>query len=377
MKKLKIMTVLGTRPEIIRLSEIIKELDRTFDHILVHTGQNYDDGLNAIFFRDLELRNPNHVLSVAGANGAQTVANTITAVDDMLEKERPDAFLVLGDTNSALSVYAAKRRKIPVFHMEAGNRCFDERVPEEINRRIVDHTSDINLVYSERAREYLLREGFPPEKIIKIGSPLFEVLTVHRTKILKSGVLKQLQLSAGKYFLASIHREENIADDTNFLSIMSALRAVAETYTLPIIVTTHPRTRKRLDTSGVSVPDLARFVQPFGFIDYVHLEQNAACVLSDSGTISEESSLLNFPAVNIREAHERPEATDEAVLAMSGLRPERVIQAIELARSYRYGDTRDFEVVADYAVSNVSKKVPKIILSYVDYVNRRVWMKAS
>jgi UDP-N-acetyl-L-fucosamine synthase len=375
MKKLKVLTIIGTRPEIIRLSEVLKELDRTMDHVLVHTGQNYDYELNEIFFKDLGLRAPDHFLEAAGATAIETVANTIARTDTVLATEQPDAVLVLGDTNSALGVYAAKRRKIPIFHMEAGNRCFDQRVPEEINRRIVDHTSDVNLVYSDRARQYLISEGFPQDRIIKTGSPMYEVLTAHRDAIAASNVLTEWNLEKGGYLVASFHREENVSDDKHFNAILDALSTLAETYKMPIYISTHPRTRKRIDESGRALPEALHFHPPLGLFDYVKLQQNAFCVLSDSGTISEESSILNFPAVTIREAHERPEAMDETAIIMSGLKSDHILGAVALATSYPSSDTRLFNLTPDYAVPNVSKKVARIILSYTDYVNRRVWMK--
>ncbi len=373
--KMKVLTIIGTRPEIIRLSEVIKELDRTTDHVLVHTGQNYDYELNEVFFKDLGLRKPDHFLEVAGGTPAETVARIIERVDKVLETEKPEAVLVLGDTNSALGVYPAKRRKIPIFHMEAGNRCFDQRVPEEINRRIVDHTSDINMVYSERARGYLLSEGFAPDRVIKTGSPMFEVLAAHEKEIDASKALDELGVTPGNYSIASFHREENISDEKHFMGIMDALVAITKEYNKPIFVSTHPRTRKVLEEKGIKLPDSIHFLKPFGFLDYVKLQKNAFCVLSDSGTISEESSILNFPAVNLREAHERPESMDEANVILTGLNTERILQAVALTVSYRYGKERDFRIPEDYTMPNVSKKAVKVILGYTDYVNRRVWWK--
>lgn len=374
--KLKVLTIIGTRPEIIRLSEVIKELDRTTDHILVHTGQNYDYELNEVFFKDLGLRKPDHFLEVAGGTPAETVARVIERVDQVLEKERPEAVLVLGDTNSALGVYPAKRRKIPIFHMEAGNRSFDQRVPEEINRRIVDHISDINIVYTDRQRGYLLAEGFAPDRVIKSGSPMFEVLAAHEKEIDASNVLEKLEIVPGSYLIASFHREENISSEKNFMSIVEAMIALTKVYDKPIFVSTHPRTRKVLEEKGVNLPDSVHFLKPFGFFDYVKLQKNAFCVLSDSGTISEESSILNFAAVNVREAHERPESMDEANVVLTGISTDRILQAVAITVSYRTGLERDFHVPGDYMVPNVSKKVVKVILSYTDYVNCRVWMKA-
>lgn len=372
-EKIKIMTVIGTRPEIIRLSQVIKELDRTATHILVHTGQNYDYELNEIFFRDLGLRKPDYFLSAAGANAAKTVAQIISAVDDVYEKECPDAVLVLGDTNSALSLYAAKRRKIPTFHMEAGNRCFDDRVPEEINRRVVDHMSDMNLVYSERAREYLLREGIPPDRIIKTGSPMFEVLAAHRASVDTSTIVDALGLTKSGYFVASFHREENISDEKALRGIVSALTKIATKYKMPCIVSTHPRTQKSIHEYGINASEHIRFLKPLGFFEYVKLQLDAACVISDSGTISEEASILNLPAVMIREAHERPEASDETSVIMAGVSEGRICQAVELAMQHASASERAFRLVEDYNMPNVSQKVARIILGYTDYVKRNVW----
>ncbi|MBI3572126.1 UDP-N-acetylglucosamine 2-epimerase (non-hydrolyzing) [Candidatus Kaiserbacteria bacterium] len=372
--KTKVLTILGTRPEIIRLSAVIKELDARVEHVLVHTGQNYDYELNEIFFKDLGLRKPDHFLEAAGTTAIETIANLLVKTDEILEKEKPDAVLVLGDTNSALAIYAAKRRKTPIFHMEAGNRCFDERVPEEINRRIVDHTSDINLVYSERAREYLLREGFPPDRIIKTGSPMFEVLTAHADQIKSSGVMKKLGLARGTYFVASFHREENVGTERGALRIKEILDRLAATYTLPIILSLHPRTKKVFEERHIVLPKLVQAQKPLGFFDYVALETNAACVLSDSGTINEESSILGFPAVNVREAHERPEASDEGITVLAGLNPDRVLEAVALAIAYAK-EGKKARLVADYSMPNVSQKVVQTILGYVGYVKRRIWFE--
>jgi UDP-N-acetylglucosamine 2-epimerase len=372
-KKLKVVTVLGTRPEIIRLSRVLAKLDQYCDHVIVHTGQNHDYELNEIFFRDLELRKPDHFLNAAGANGAETIGNVIIATDAVLATVAPDAVLVLGDTNSCMAVIPAKRRKIPIFHMEAGNRCFDQRVPEEINRRIVDHTADINLTYSSIAREYLLREGLPPDMVIKTGSPMFEVLEHYREAILASDVLDRLQLRGGEYFVVSAHREENIDSDRNFAKLKAVLNAVAEQFGLPVIVSTHPRTQKRVDALGVSFHPLVRLLKPLGFHDYVKLQSSSRVTLSDSGTISEESSILNFPALNIREAHERPEAMEEASVMMVGLEVERVMQALVVLGDQPRGAVRGLRAVGDYSVPNVSDKVLRIIHSYTDYVNRVVW----
>lgn len=371
------MTLVGTRPEIIRLSEVIKELDRVMDHVLVHTGQNYDYELNEIFFKDLKLRAPDHFLEAVGETAASTVGAVITKVDALLEKEKPEALLILGDTNSCLGAYAAKRRKIPIFHMEAGNRSFDARVPEELNRRIIDHMSDINLVYSDITRGNLLNEGIPADRILKTGSPLYEVLRAHADAIAASSVLLDMKLEKEGYFVVSAHREENIAIEENFQRLLNIIERVAEEYKKPIIFSVHPRTRKRLESGAVKLPKSVVLMKPFGFLDYVTLQMNALCVLSDSGTISEESSMLNFPAVNIREAHERIEAMDEASVIMSGLNPERVVQAIEIALTQSRGDTRTFNIPVDYSHMNVSKKVARIILSYTDYVHRHVWLRST
>jgi UDP-N-acetylglucosamine 2-epimerase len=375
MKKLKVCTVVGTRPEIIRLSRVMAVLDEYCDHIIVHTGQNYDYELNQIFFDDLELRKPDYFLNAAGSNGAETIGNVVIAVDKLLAEEAPDAMLVLGDTNSCMAVIAAKRRKIPIFHMEAGNRCFDMRVPEEINRKIVDHIADINLTYSSIAREYLLREGLSPDMIIKTGSPMFEVLNYYREKIDSSNILSKLDLEAGQYFLVSAHREENIDSDLNFGNLVDTLNSIAEVYNLPIIVSTHPRTQKRIDAFGSMFNHNIRLLKPLGFSDYNMLQLKAKSTLSDSGTINEESSIMNFPALNIREAHERPEGMEEAAVMMVGLESERVIQGLKIIENQAVGETRLLNQVKDYSMPNVSEKVVRIIHSYVDYVNRTVWKK--
>ena len=377
MKKLKVMTVVGTRPEIIRLSRVIAGLDIYCDHLLVHTGQNYDYELNEIFFEDLGIRKPDHFLDAAGSSGAETIGNVIIAVDRVLDKEQPEALLVLGDTNSCMAVIPAKRRKIPTFHMEAGNRCFDMRVPEEINRRIVDHTSDINMPYSSIARDYLLREGLPPDMVIKTGSPMYEVLDYYREGIGQSDILAVLGLEQGKFFLVSAHREENIDSDGNFTRLVSILNSIAEKYGYPVVVSTHPRTRKRIDALGVDFHPGVRLLKPLGFRNYNKLQMMAAAVLSDSGTISEESSILNFPALNIRESHERPEAMEEAAVMMVGLDVERVMQGLQLLESQTRGIDRTFRLVTDYGSPNVADKVVRIIHSYTDYVRRVVWKAAE
>jgi UDP-N-acetyl-L-fucosamine synthase len=376
MKKLKVVTVVGTRPEIIRLSRVLDRLDasKAIDHILVHTGQNYDYELNQIFFDDLGLRKPDHFLNAAGKSASQTIGQILIAIDVLLDELQPDAFLVLGDTNSCLCAIPAKKKHIPVFHMEAGNRCFDQRVPEEINRRMVDHIADINLTYSDISREYLLREGLPPDRIIKTGSPMFEVLNHYRSKISRSTILKELQLTQGNYFLVSCHREENVNSPIHFAHFVDILNGLAEQYHIPVIVSTHPRTRKVIESEKVKVKAEVQFLKPFGFCDYNALQCSARAVLSDSGTISEESSILRFPALNIREAHERPEAMEEAAVMMVGLHPERVFQGIAVLE-----DLREKEIparsVADYSMPDVSAKVERLILSHVDYVNRTVWHK--
>lgn len=375
MKKLKVMTVVGTRPEIIRLSRVLARLDETTDHVLVHTGQNYDYELNQVFFDDLGLRKPDHFLNAAQGGAAPTIGNIISAMDGVLESEKPEALLVLGDTNSCLSVIPAKRRKVPIFHMEAGNRCFDQRVPEETNRRIVDHVADVNLTYSDIAREYLLAENLPPDRVIKTGSPMFEVLTHYADRIDGSDVLARLGLTEHDYFVVSAHREENIDDDRTFPRLVEVLNRVAETYDRPVIVSTHPRTQKRIDAAGATFHAGIRLLKPMGFHDYVRLQKSARAVLSDSGTITEESSILNFPALNIREAHERPEGMEEASVMMVGLNPDRVMQALALIADQPRGEDRAFRRVADYSMPNVSDKVVRIIHSYTDYVQRVVWRR--
>lgn len=375
MKKLKVMTVVGTRPEIIRLSRVMAALDRHCDHVVVHTGQNYDYELNQVFFEDLEVRKPDFFLSSAqgSVSAANTIGNIISSVDAVLDEVKPEALLVLGDTNSCLAVIPAKRRKIPIFHMEAGNRCFDQRVPEEINRRIVDHTADVNLTYSSIAREYLLREGLPPDLVIKTGSPMFEVLTHYRPRIDASDVLIRLELQEQGYFVVSAHREENIESQQSFTKLASILNAVAEDHNLPVIVSTHPRTQKRIDATGTRFHPQVRLLKPLGFHDYVRLQLSSKAVLSDSGTISEESSILNFPALNLREAHERPEAMEEASVMLAGLDVDRVRQELAILTTQLRGAERVLRPVADYSMPNVSDKVLRIIHSYTDYVRRVVW----
>lgn len=375
MKKLKVMTVVGTRPEIIRLSRVMAALDGHCDHVLAHTGQNYDYELNEIFFQDLEVRKPDYFLNAAGANAAETIGNVIIAVDRVLAEVQPDALLVLGDTNSCLAAIPAKRRKIPIFHMEAGNRCFDQRVPEETNRKIVDHTADINLTYSDIAREYLLREGLLPDRVIKTGSPMCEVLNHYRAGIDASDALERFELEPGKYFVVSAHREENVDSDRLLMALVETLNRVAATFDCPVIMSTHPRTQKRIDAKGVRFHPNVRLLKPMGFKDYVKLQMCSRAVLSDSGTISEESSILNFRAVNIREAHERPEAMEEAAVMMTGLNPDRVMQALAILEQQPDGETRLLRQVADYSMLNVAEKVVRIILSYTDYINRVVWQR--
>jgi len=375
MEKMKVATVVGTRPEIIRLSRVIAKLDEHCDHVLIHTGQNYDYELNQIFFDDLAIRKPDHFLNAAGATGAETIGKVIIAVDEVLAKVQPDAMLVLGDTNSCMAVIPAKRRKIPIFHMEAGNRCFDMRVPEEINRRIVDHTADINLTYSAIARDYLLSEGLPPDRVIKTGSPMFEVLTHYAPGIAQSDVLSRLGLDAEKFFLVSAHREENIDSPTNFKKLVRLLNRIADEYGVPVIVSTHPRTQKRVDSAQVEFHPLVRLLKPLGFKDYNKLQTVAKAVLSDSGTITEESSILNFPALNIREAHERPEGMEEASVMMVGLEEDRVMQGLAILDGQPRGEERALRQVGDYSMPNVADKVVRIIHSYTDYVNRVVWKK--
>ncbi|WP_075316426.1 non-hydrolyzing UDP-N-acetylglucosamine 2-epimerase [Acinetobacter haemolyticus] len=373
MKKLKLMTVVGTRPEIIRLSRVMAACDQYFDHVLVHTGQNYDYELNEIFFTDLGIRKPDHFLNAAGGTGAETIGNVIITVDKILDEVKPEALLVLGDTNSCMAVLPAKRRKIPTFHMEAGNRCFDMRVPEEINRRIVDHTSDINLTYSTIARDYLLAEGLPADLVIKTGSPMFEVLNHYKAKIEASDVLERLDLKEQQYFIVSAHREENINSDQNFLDLVAMLNAVAEKYQYPVIVSTHPRTRKRIEQLNIEFHPLIQLLKPLGFSDYNKLQLSAKAALSDSGTINEESSILNFPALNLRQAHERPEGMEEAAVMMVGLTAERILQGLEILESQARGEERQLRLVEDYSMPNVSDKVVRIIMSYTDYVNRVIW----
>lgn len=375
MKKLKVMTVVGTRPEIIRLSRVIVALDRACDHVLVHTGQNHDYELSQVFFDDLGLRKPDHFLNAATGAPSATIGNILIAMDPLLVQVKPEALLVLGDTNSCLSVIPAKRRQIPIFHMEAGNRCFDARVPEETNRRIVDHTADVNLTYSAIARDYLMREGLSPDRIIKTGSPMFEVLHHYMDRIDASNVLDRLSLCEDSYFVVSAHREENIENDVNFARIVAILNSVAQKYRLPIIVSTHPRTRKRIEASEVRFDPLVHLMKPLGFHDYIKLQKSARCVISDSGTITEESSILDFPALNLREAHERPEGMEEAAVTMVGLNVDRVMQALELALMQRLESSRSTRLVADYSMPDVSSKVVRIIHSYTDYVNRVVWRK--
>lgn len=375
---MKVMTIVGTRPEVIKLSRVIPELDRCVTHVLVHTGQNYDYELNGIFFRQLGIRKPDHFLDSASADGvAATIGNIITSADRVLAQEKPDALLLLGDTNSCLAAISAKRRKIPVFHMEAGNRSFDERVPEEINRRIVDHISDINLPYTEHARRYLLAEGLRPETVIKTGSPMREVLNYYMPRIIKSSVMREQKLRKNGYFLVSAHREENIDDPRNFAGFLASLVAIHKHWKLPVVVSTHPRTRKRLQESDVRLGSGIRFLKPLGFLDYVKLQMNARCVVSDSGTITEESSILDFPAITIRQAHERPEGMDEGTLIMCGLKPESVISAIATVLAQRKSGGTNFRIVEDYRADNVSGKIVRIILSYTEYVNRTVWRKAN
>lgn len=369
------VTIMGTRPEIIRLSRLITKLDEHCEHVLIHTGQNYDYELNGIFFDDLGIRKPDYFLEAAGASGAETIGKVIIAADRVLSEVQPDAVLLLGDTNSCLAAIAAKRLKIPIFHMEAGNRCFDMRVPEEINRRIVDHTADVNLTYSDIAREYLLREGLAPDRVIKTGSPMCEVLAYYAERIQGSDVLAELDLRDGQYFVVSAHREENIEPDRHFARLVEILNTVAVTYDLPVIVSTHPRTRKRLDMPGFTLDPRIRLLKPLGFTDYVKLQQSAKAVLSDSGTISEESSILNLRALNLRETHERPEGMEEAAVMMVGLSTERVLQALAVLESQPAGEMRLLRKVADYSMPNVSDKVVRIIHSYTDYVNRVVWKR--
>lgn len=370
---MKVMTIVGTRPEIIRLSRVMNALDDALDHVIVHTGQNYDYELNEIFFNELAIRRPDHFLEAAAETPAATIGTIITRSDEVLRAERPDALLILGDTNSCLSAIAAKRLHIPVFHMEAGNRCFDERVPEEINRRIVDHISDVNLPYSDISREYLLREGLPPDRVIKTGSPMFEVLSFYGPQIQKADPHGRLGLRPDGYFVVSVHREENVDSERNFTRFVAMLNGIVEEYDVPIVMSTHPRTRRRIEIMGVTINPLVRLLKPLGFLDYVKLQQDAFCVLSDSGTITEESSILNFPAVNVREAHERPEGMEEGAVIMAGLELSQVLDAIRVARGQGRGAERTLRRVADYSMPNVSQKVVRIILSYAPYVRRNVW----
>ena len=372
---LKVMTIVGTRPEIIRLSRVIDKLDRHCSHVLVHTGQNYDYELNEVFFAELGIRKPDHFLDAAGETAAQTIGKVIMAADRVIDEQQPQALLVLGDTNSALAAIAAKRRKVPIFHMEAGNRCFDFRVPEEINRRIVDHIADINLTYSQIAREYLLREGLPPDQVICIGSPMREVIDHYREGIDGSDVLARLGLEPQRYFLVSSHREENVDSPHNLQRLFDILNQLAQAYGIPVIVSTHPRTRKNMQAMGLQADPGVRFCKPFGFLDYVHLQCHAQAVLSDSGTITEESSILNFPALNLREVHERPEGFEEAAVMMVGLNAQRVQQGLGVLQGQSRGPVRLLRMVADYEADNISDKVLRIILSYTDFVNRRVWRK--
>ena len=375
MRKLKVMTIVGTRPEIIRLSRLIPKLDQHCDHVLVHTGQNYDYELNEVFFSDLGIRKPDSFLEAAGTTAAETIGQVIMAADKAMQEHQPEALLLLGDTNSSLAAIAAKRRKIPIFHMEAGNRCFDFRVPEEINRRIVDHTSDINLTYSEIAREYLLREGLPPDQVIKTGSPMREVIEHYMPGIDKSDVLERLGLSAERYFVVSTHREENVDSPENLQKLFDIMNALAERYQEPVIVSTHPRTRKRMDALGLTAHPLVQFLKPFGFLDYIKLQTQARAVLSDSGTITEESSILNFPALNLREVHERPEGFEEAAVIFVGLSIDRVLQGLVILQTQPRGNERGMRLVTDYSPNNVSDKVLRIIQSYTDFVNRKVWRR--
>lgn len=377
MRKLKVMTIVGTRPEIIRLSRLIPKLDQCCDHVLVHTGQNYDYELNEVFFSDLGIRKPDSFLEAAGATAAETIGQVIMSADKAMEQHQPEALLLLGDTNSALAAIAAKRRKIPIFHMEAGNRCFDFRVPEEINRRIVDHTADIHLPYSEIARDYLLREGLPPDQVIKTGSPMREVIEHYMPRIEASEVLTRLGLKAQQYFVVSSHREENVDSPENLLKLLAILNALAEHYQESVIVSTHPRTRKRMDALGLTAHPLVQFLKPFGFLDYVKLQTQARAVLSDSGTITEESSILNFPALNLREVHERPEGFEEAAVIFVGMSIDRVMQGLDILETQPRGTVRNLRLVTDYSPNNVSDKVLRIIQSYTDFVNRKVWHKTN
>lgn len=375
MTSMKVMTIIGTRPEVIKLCRVIRKLDRHARHVLVHTGQNHDYELNQIFFDQLEIRKPDHFLNVVGATLGETLGNVLARAYEVMVLERPDALLLLGDTNSCLAAIVAKRLKIPIFHMEAGNRCFDQRVPEELNRKIVDHISDINLTYSDHAREYLLREGLPPDRVIKTGSPMYEVLSHYRSHIDQSDVLTRLRLMSLEYFVVSAHREENVDSDRHLHQLVDLLQGIAETYEKRIVFSVHPRTKSRIDSAKISLPALVDLHKPFGFFDYVSLQRQAHAVISDSGTITEESSILNFPAVNIREAHERPEGMEEGAVMMTGLDRTRVLQALAILETQPRGDQRLLRTVRDYDVPNVSEKVVRVILSYTDYVNRLVWFK--
>nr|CDF66391.1 UDP-N-acetylglucosamine 2-epimerase [Yersinia similis] len=374
-KKIRVLSIVGTRPEVIRLSAVLKKLDIYCEHIIAHTGQNYDYELNEIFFSDLDVRKPDYFLNAAGSNAAQTIGNIIIKVDELLDLVKPDALLILGDTNSCLSAISAKRRKIPIFHMEAGNRCYDQRVPEEINRKIVDHISDMNLTYSDIAREYLLSEGLPPDRIIKTGSPMYEVIQKNIDKINQSDILSKLILESKKFFIVSAHREENVDDPEKILALSGILNEIAEKYGLPVIVSTHPRTRKRIEENNIKFHKNIQLQKPLGFIDYIKLQVEAKVALSDSGTITEESSILNFPALNLREAHERPEGMEEASVMMTGLNLERVMQCLAILDEQPSGDIRLLRPVTDYSMPNVSEKVVRIIHSYTDYINRVVWKK--
>ena len=374
MGKLKVMTIVGTRPEIIRLSQILKKLDKYAEHTLVHTGQNYDYELNEIFFKDLDLKKPDYFLNSADINATKTIGNILIAIDDLLIKIKPEAILVLGDTNSCMAIIAAKKRKIPTFHFEAGNRCFDMRVPEEINRKIVDHTADVNITYSSIAREYLLKEGLPRDMVIKVGSPMLEVINSNIDKIKSSKILSELGLVKNNYFLASIHREENL-NSSNFIKIFKLINSLEKKYNIPIIISTHPRTRKKLEESKFDLNNNIRLLKPLSFSNYINLQIQSKAVLSDSGTISEESSILNFPALNIREAHERPEAMEETSVMMPGVNEERVLQAMEILLSQGTDNKRTLNIVKDYNVSNVSEKILRIIISYTDYINKNIWKK--
>lgn len=377
MPKLKVITVVGTRPEIIRLSRVIPEMDKYFDHKLIHTGQNFDYELNEIFFKQLKLRKPDIFLESAGSSSAETIGNVISKIDKTILQLKPNAILILGDTNSCMSAIAAKRRKVPIFHMEAGNRCFDERVPEEIIRKIIDHTADINLPYSDIARNFLIAEGISPERIIKTGSPMKEILDFYSEEIISSSIIEKLDLTEYKYFLVSAHREENVDSENNLKKLIKTLNSIYEIYKLPIIVSTHPRTRKMLEKIDIETSKNTdiKFMKPFGFLDYIKLQLKSYCVLSDSGTITEESSILNFPALNLREAHERPEGFEETSVMMVGLNPMRILSALEILKDQKRGDERDLQLVKDYDTGNLSKKIVRIIESYTDYVNRVVWKK--